>query len=169
MAYRNLMLAALLTASPALADEMTFQGHALEVDGSGDAAQLLRLRGTRYAIPGTATQIIGRAQLCLSRKDSRAGIVSVDPAGGRLAAVSRVEYQDDSSMHLVRSWLTVEAEEGNFSVVLSKLGLRQEPPANADGADEVFSSFQLRNDGVWKPAVTAVIGVEQALVDCMFH
>ena len=163
------MLAALLVASPALANEMKFQGHALEVDGVGGAAQLVRVRGTRYAIPGTSTQVIGKARVCLSGKDGRAGIVSVDPAGGRLEAVTRVEYEEDISVHLARSWLTVEAEEGSFGIVLSRLGIRQQHPGNVNAEAEVFSPFLLRDDGVWKPAVAAVIEVEQSLVDCMFR
>lgn len=169
MMVGNLMLAALLAASTPVASEMMFQGHAIEVEGAGDAARLLRVRGVRYAIPGTPTQIIGKAQACLSRRDSGAGIVSVDPVGGRLAAVSRVEYHDEPSVRLARSWLTVEAGPGNFSVELSKLGIRQGGSTGADATEEIFSPFLLRADAVWKPAVAAVIEVEQSLVDCMFN
>ncbi len=167
MSYRNWMLAALLmVSSAAMAEETAFQGHAIEAEGVADARQVLRVRGTRYAIPGTPAQIVGKAQLCLARKDSRAGIVSVDPAGGRLAAVSRVEYRDEPSLRLVKGRLTVEAGDGGFSVVLSNLGILQGNPGEA--VDEVFSPLLLRADSRWEPALAALIGVEQALVDCMF-
>lgn len=167
MWYRNLAVAALLAAAPALADEAPFQGHAIEAEGVADARQVVRVRGTRYAIPGTPAQIVGKAQLCLSRRDSGVGIVSVDPAAGRLAAVGRVAYRDEPALRLVKGRLTVEAEAGNFSVVLGNLGILQGNPG--ERADEVFTPLHLDAGSAWQPALTAMIAVEQALVDCMFH
>lgn len=167
MTYRNVLVAVLLVAPPALADETQFQGHAIEAEGVGDARQVVRVRGTRYAIPGTPAQIVGKAQLCLSRKESGAGVVSVDAAGGRLAAIARVDYRDEPAQRLAKGRLTVEAGEGGFSVVLGNLGILQATP-DANG-DEVFAPLRLRTGAGWEPAVTAMIGVEQALVDCMFH
>lgn len=166
MAYAKWMLLALLATSPVLADQTEFQGHAIEAEGVADARQVLRVRGTRYAIPGTPAQIVGKAQLCLARKDSGAGVVSVDAAAGRLAAISRVEYRDVPSNRLVKGRLTVEAGEGSFSVVLGNLGILQGVPGET--ADEVFSPLSLRPGSGWEPALAALIGVEQALVDCMF-
>ena len=166
MAYSNGLLAVLLAASPVLADEMEFQGHVIEAQGVADARLALRVRGLRYAIPGSPEQVVGKAQACLTRRDSGAGVVSVDAAGGRLIAVSRVEYRSDPLPGTIKGRLVVEAAGGGFSVVLSNLGVMQGP--TADGADEVFAPLLLRGDSGWEAALSAVIGVKQALVDCMF-
>lgn len=167
MVLGSWLLAALLAGEPAVAGTLQFEGHAVSVEGVADARQVESVRGTRYAIHGTSAQIVGKAQQCLSRKDSQAGIVSVDQAHGRLEAVSRVDYGDVPSQRLVKGRLTVEADTGAFSVVLSNLGIRQ--AGSADPMDEVFSPLQLRTGSDWELALAAMIEVEQSLVGCMFH
>ncbi|RZA20790.1 MAG: hypothetical protein EOP93_05080 [Lysobacteraceae bacterium] len=167
MAYGNWMVAALLAGSPeALADVTQFQRHAVEVEDSAGARQVLRVSGTRYSIPGTPAQIVGKARSCVSRRDSGAGVVSVDLAGGRLVAVSRVEYRHGASTRIVKGRLLVEAGAGDFSVVLSNLGLLDD--SAGDAVDEVFVPLRMDADAAWEPALAAVIQVEQALLDCMF-
>ena len=95
-----------------------------------------------------------------------AGVVSVDRDAGRLTAVSRVEYRDALALRLAKGWITVEAGEGFFSIALSKIGILQ--ASTSETADEVFSPLALGGTHAWEPALAAVIGVEQALVDCMF-
>ncbi len=107
-----------------------------------------------------------KAQVCLAGPDSRAGIVSVDAEGGRLVAISRVEFRDAERVGLAKGRLAVEAGEGAFQVVLGNLGIRQ-GAADVNG-DEVFQPLAMRPDSGWEPALAALIGVEQALVDCMF-
>ena len=166
MAYRLGILIALLATVPARADDVRFLGHAIELDAAADARQVLRARGTLYAIPGTPAQIVRKAQVCLARPDSHAGIVSVDADGGRLVAISRVEFRDAERIGLAKGRLAVEAGDGAFQVVLGNLGILQ-GNAGATG-DEVFLPLAMRPDSGWEPALTALIGVERALVDCMF-
>lgn len=166
MPYRSLLLATLFTAPLAMAAEARFQGHAVEWDDASAVHQVLRVTGTRYAVPGSPEQIVGRAQMCLSRKESMAGVVSVDRDAGRLTAVSRVEYRDEPALRLAKGWITVEAGEGFFNVVLSRIGILQ--ASTSETAEEVFSPLALGGDHAWEPALAALIAVEEALVDCVF-
>jgi hypothetical protein len=160
------MLAAALSVTGAQAGELEFQGHAVELQDHAQAPQVLRVRGTRYAIPGSREQIVAKAQLCLARKDSRSGIVSVDPAGGTLAAVSRVGYGEGAAARMVRGRLLLEADDGGFSVTLGSIGIASGP--GGDDVDQAFLPLAVHADSGWKPALGAVIGVEQALIDCLF-
>ncbi|HSD16982.1 MAG TPA: hypothetical protein VLC71_06965 [Thermomonas sp.] len=167
MKYANWMWLAFLLSVPAQAADMDFQGYAIEAEGPASGRQILRVQGKRYAIPGTPAQVVGKAQGCLSQRDSRAGVVSVDADGGRLVAVSRVEYRDGGGAHLARGWLTVDAGDGAFGVALSKIGVLQ--ASSGDAADEVFLPLGLDGGAGWEPALAAVIEVEKSLVDCMFN
>ncbi len=167
MLYANLILATLLTASPALADATEFQGHTIESDGTAEARQVLRVHGTRYSIPGSPAQIVGKAQQCLSRKDSGAGVVSTDAAAGRLVAISRVQFGQEPLLRTLKGRLTVETGTGQFGIVLSNLGVLQEGAGDA-GVEEVFSPVLQREGSGWQLALAALIGVERNLVDCMF-
>lgn len=82
------MLAAVLVAMPAVAEDVAFEGHALQVDGSREARPILRMSGTRYSIPGSATQILGKAEQCAARQPGAITEASVDAEGGRLLARS---------------------------------------------------------------------------------
>ena len=166
MAYTNWIWIAFLLAAPTQAADMEFQGYSIEADGPADARQILRVQGKRYAIPGTPVQVVGKAQLCLGRKDSSAGVVSVDAIGGRLAAVSRVNYGVEPSLRIAKGRLAIEASEGKFGVVLGNLGTAQ--ASSDDSVDPVFAPILLRGDSGWEPALTALLGVERKLVDCMF-
>jgi hypothetical protein len=166
MIFRNWALLGLLALPPAMADELEFQGHVLDVQGPAHAREVMSVRGTRYAIPGSAEQIVAKAQVCLGRKDSGAGVVSVDPAGGRLVAVGRVAYAHGALPRLVRGRLALEAGEGIFSIAL--VGLRTAEAGTADVVDPVFAPLLLHPASGWEAALGAVIGVERALVDCMF-
>ena len=52
MGCRNWVLAGMLVAMPALAEDVVFEGHAVEVDASREARPILGMRGKRYSIPG---------------------------------------------------------------------------------------------------------------------
>lgn len=159
MARGRWILAALLAASPVMAAQTEFQGHAMETDGGA----VLRVQGKRYAIPGTPAQVVVRAQACLSRGDSGAGVVSSKPQEGRLVAIGRVPF---GSHGIAKGRLTLEASDGGFSIAVSDLGIA--PAASGDHMDLVFAPV-LRNAGSdWEPAVAALIGVEEALVGCLF-
>ena len=120
MACRNWMLAAVLVAMPAVAEDVAFEGHALQVDGSREARPILRMSGTKYSIPGSATQILGKAVQCVARQPGAITGASVDAEGGRLLADSRADYRQ-KGQRSVRAKLAVEAGDGNFRVVFTEL------------------------------------------------
>ena len=78
------------------------------------ARRVLSVQGAPYSIPGSTVQAIGKAQACLARADSGVGIVSVDPVGGRLRAVSRSHYQQAGQTRLLRSRWAVDAAGGSL-------------------------------------------------------
>lgn len=164
MAYRNWMLAAALVAAPAMAEVVQFRGHALETDGAAEARHVAAMRSARYSIPGSPAQIVGKAQACLARADSGVGIVSVDAAGGRLRAVSRTGYRHDEQARMLRSRWMVEAGEGSLHIAFTDLA-----EIRGEGADEAYAPLPLRPGAGWEEALSAVIGVEQALLDCMYR
>ena len=138
MAYRHGILLMLLATVPALADDARFPGHAIETDGASDARQVLRARRALYAIPGTPAQIVRKAQVCLAGPDSHAGIVSVDAEGGRLVAISRVEFRDAERVGLAKGRLAVEAGEGlrvGFVELAAEAGLVAEEAGLGEGEE----------------------------------
>jgi hypothetical protein len=54
----------------------------LQVDASREARPILGMRGTRYSIPGSASQIVGKAEQCAARQPGALTVESVDADGG---------------------------------------------------------------------------------------
>lgn len=161
MACRNWVLAGLLVAMPAVAEDVAFQGHTLEVDAGREARPILGMRGVKYSIPGSPAQIVGKVDYCAARQPAAISVESVDAAGGRLLAESRAEYRQKGRRG-VRARMTIEAGEGNFLVVFTDLA--------TSPADALTYTPLIQQDGAgWEPALVAMIGVEQALLDCMFR
>ena len=161
MASRDWVLAGMLVAMPALAEDVAFEGHTLEVDASREARPILGMRGTRYSIPGSTSQIIGKAEYCVAQQPAAMTVQSVDATGGRLQAESRAEYRQ-KGRRSARARMTIEAAEGNFRVVFSEL--------TTSPADAVRYAPLIQQDGAgWESALEAVIGIEQPLLDCMFR
>ena len=161
MACRYWVLAAMLVAMPAMAEDVAFQGHTVEVDAASQARPILRMRGVKYSIPGSPMQIVGKAEQCVARQPGAITLESADAAGGQLRAESRAEYRQKGRRG-IRARMTVEAGEGNFRVVFSELA--------TSPADAVTYAPLIQQDGAgWEPALTAMIVVEQALLDCMFR
>ncbi len=155
------MLAAVLVAMPAVAEDVAFEGHALQVDGSREARPILRMSGTRYSIPGSATQILGKAEQCAARQPGAITEASVDAEGGRLLADSRANYRQ-KGQRSVRARMAVEAGDGNFRVVFTDLA--------TSPADAVNYAPLVQQDAAgWESALEVVIGVEQGLLECMFR
>jgi len=155
------MLAAVLVAMPAVAEDVAFEGHALQVDVSREARPILRMSGTRYSIPGSATQILGKAEQCAARQPGAITEASVDAEGGRLLADSRANYRQ-KGQRSVRARMAVEAGDGNFRVVFTDLA--------TSPADAVNYAPLVQQDAAgWESALEAVIGVEQGLLECMFR
>ena len=161
MACRTWMLAGMLVAIPALAEDVVFQGHTMQVDASREARPILGVRGVKYSIPGSATQILGKAEQCAARQPGAITGASVDPDNARLVADSRTNYRQ-KGQRSVRAKLAVEAGDGNFRVVFTDLATS---PADATN----YAPLIQQDAAGWERALEAVIGVEQGLLDCMFR
>ena len=78
-----------------------------------------------------------------------------------LQAASRAEYRYKGRTNAVVARLNVEAGAGNFRIVFTDLALSQDGGVTAP---------VLQQDGSgWEKPLGAVIGVEQAVLDCMFR
>ena len=162
MASRGWMLLVAMAALPAIAEDVPFQGHVVEVDGRQPARPVQRVTGTVYSIPGSASQIVGKAELCLSPQKAGTGAIqSVDRDNGVLLAAARAAYRYKGRTESVDARLAVEAGAGSFRLVFTDLALSR------DGA---AAGPVLQQDGSgWDKSLAAVIGVEQAVLDCMFR
>ena len=162
MASRGWLLVVAFAAMSVHAEEVGFQGHSVEVDGRQPARPVQRITGTTYSIPGSASQIVGKAEICLSPQKAGTGAIqSVDRDNGVLQAASRAEYRYKGRTNAVVARLNVEAGAGNFRIVFTDLALSR------DGA---AAGPVLQQDGSgWDKSLVAVIGVEQAVLDCMFR
>mgnify|MGYP003397913929 FL=1 len=155
------MLAGVLVAMPAVAEDVAFQGHVVQVDASREARPILRVGGVKYSIPGSATQILGKAEQCVARQPGAITGAAVDAEGGRLLADGRANYRQ-KGQRSVRARMAVEAGDGNFRVVFTELG--------TSPADAVNYAPLVQQDAAgWESALEAVIGMEQGLLDCMFR
>ena len=161
MACRNWVLAVMLVAMPALAEDVAFEGHTLQVDGSREARPILRMSGTKYSVPGSATQILGKAEQCVARQVGAITGASVDAEGVRLLADSRANFRQ-KGQRSVKAKLAVEAGDGNFRVVFTDLATS---PADATN----YAPLVQQDAAGWENALVAIIGVEQGLLDCMFR
>lgn len=164
MAKRGWALVALLAAAPAMAEVVRFQGHSIEVGVTDGARRVLSVQGAPYSIPGSTAQTIGKVQACLARADSGVGIVSVDPAGGRLRAISRSQYQQAGEARLLRSRWAVDATGGSFRITLSDLA-----DIRGTGVDESYAPLSIADDSGWQEPLAAVMAVEKSLLDCMYR
>src|SRR5690606_22882928 len=106
--FRYLVLAGTLAAFPVAAEDVQFEGHVLEVDASQEARVIVRMAGTRYRLPGTAAQIVDKAEKCVTGQKGLA-LVSTDAAGGTLAASGRADYRQRWSTRSIRANLRIEA------------------------------------------------------------
>lgn len=155
------MLAAMLVTMPALAEDVSFEGHTLQVDASRDARPILRVGGVKYSIPGSATQILGKAEQCALRQPAGLASISLDAENARLVADSRAAFRL-KGQRSVKAKLAVEAADGNFRVVFTGLAT-----STADGGN--YTPLVQQEGAGWQSALVAIIGVEQGLLDCMFR
>lgn len=93
----------LVLAVPAVAEVVPFKGYSVEIDNISDSRRVLAMRGVTYAIPGTSAQVIAKAQGCLAKPDSAAGVISTNPEGGHLVAISRLGYSHDGEQHMLKT------------------------------------------------------------------
>ena len=155
------MLAGMLVAMPAVAEDVVFQGHTVQVDAGREARPILRMSGTRYSIAWSTSQIVGRAEQCAASQPDAITVESADVDTGQLVASARVEYRK-KGRRSARARMTVEAGEGNFRVVFTELA--------STPVDAISYAPLIQQDGAgWESALEAIIGIEQPLLDCMFR
>ena len=161
MGCRNWVLAGMLVAMPALAEDVVPEGPAVAGDASREARPILGMRGTRYSIPGSVSQIVGKAEQCATRQPGALTVESVEADAGRLVAGGRAEYRQ-KGRRSVRARMTLEAGEGTFRVVFNDLAT-----ASADAGG--FAPLIQQDAAGWENALEALIAIEQPLLDCMFR
>ena len=164
MKFRYLVLAGTLAAFPVAAEDVQFEGHVLEVDASQEARVIVRMAGTRYRLPGTAAQIVDKAEKCVTGQKGLA-LVSTDAAGGTLAASGRADYRQRWSTRSIRANLRIEASDGYFRI--EQTDLAQAEGGSAELADDAYAPVSHAGD--WENAVTAAIAMESRLVDCLYR
>lgn len=164
MKFRYLVLAGTLAAIPLAAEEVQFEGHVLEVDASQEARAIVRMEGTRYRLPGTAAQIVDKAEKCITGQNGLA-LVAADPVAGTVAARGRADYRQMWSTRSIRANLQIEADDGYFRIVQSELAQAQGGSAESD--DAAYAPISQAGD--WESAVSAAITMETRLVDCLYR
>ena len=156
---------ATLACFPAMAEDVAFEGRTLEVEAGQDTRNILRIVGPRYQVNGTAGQIMDKARGCLASRQG-VSVEAAEATSGQLVAISRTNYRALWSTYSVRSRLAIEAGDGHFRIVQSDLGVAQ--ASSADAGDNDYALLQQQGAG-WDNAVSAVIAVEQELIDCVYR
>ena len=159
------LLVAALACLPALAEDVAFEGRTLEVEpGPDDTRTIVRIVGTRYQVNASATQLIDKARTCLAGQGS-ISVEAGDAASDRLVANSRVNYRAGWGTRSARSRIDIEASDGYFRIVQSELGVADVGVAEAGDGDYGV----LQQTGSWDDAVSAMITLEQGVIDCLYR
>lgn len=162
MRLRLPILLAVLALIPAVAAEVQFNGHTLEVPDGQDNGPIQRMLGAQYNFPGSAEQIIARAQTCAAGVPGLT-VESADPAGGALVLRVDVEYRSGFSSRRIRSRMGFGAAEAAFRINETEIAVGE---SSNDAAGFVPLT---RQDGGWEKGLEALIGAENALVDCLYR
>lgn len=160
---RILWLAAALAAMPALAEEVPFNGRMLELGTGGEARPILRMSGTRYAIPRTGEQLVELARSCLAGQGGVA-VESTDPAQGLLLASVETGFRASFSAQTLRSRLRFEAGDGRFQIIESDFALAQ----SGDEGSVAYLPL-VQSGGIWEKGLAALLQTENRLVDCLYR
>lgn len=159
----GLLVAALVTlpALAALAEDVPFKGRTLEVDANQEARPILRMVGSRYALPRTQAQLFEKGKACLAGPGVT--LTAEDAVLGTLSLDVRTEFSAGFSDRAVRSRLLLEVGEGYFQLTESELA-----QARTDGDDgEVFVPL-VEDDDIWEDALDALVKRETGWVDCLY-
>ncbi|MFT4180235.1 MAG: hypothetical protein QM612_12385 [Thermomonas sp.] len=157
---RSLFLIAMLLAVPAVAEDVAFQRHVLDVDTSLEHRPIRGISGTQYAFPGTSGRIMDKAQACMQGVEGLV-VASSDTEKGRLEVGVRIGYRKRWADRGVASKMTVEAGDGVFRITHSDLRYMQE-----DSGGYVPLAHR---QGDWDGALEELIAREQRVIDCMFR
>lgn len=164
-----LWLAVALAVTPAMAEDVSFNGRMLElgvgvgVGADADARPILGMRGTQYAIQRNGEQLVEMARGCLA---GQGGVVveSTDPAQGLLLASVETRFRASFSAQALRSRLRFEAGDGHFQVIESDFAL-----ARDDGEGSVAYGPLVQSGGIWEKGLEALVQTENRLVDCLYR
>lgn len=155
------MLAAALAAVPALAADVTYNGHTLQFADGQDSGPIQRMLGAQYNFPGTAADIIGRAQTCAT---GVAGLTveSADPASGALVLRASTEFRSGFSSRPIRSRIDIAAAEAAYVISESEIQVQQ-------GSAEAGFTPLTHGEGGWEKGLDALIGLENKVTDCLYR
>lgn len=157
-------LVAVLAVMPAQAEDVPFNGRTLEVAADQEAQPILRMVGTRYALPRTQVQLLERAKTCLGGQ-AEVSIASEDAETGIIEADVRIPFRSGFSDRVVRSRLTLELGEGYFQ--LTESALAQARTDRGEGEAELFEPL-VKSDGIWEKALRALTDRETGWTDCLY-
>lgn len=162
MKLRLVILAAVLAAAPALAADVTYNGHTLQLADGQDNAPIQRMLGAQYNFPGTAADIITRAQTCAT---GIAGlkVESADPATGSLVLRASTEFRSGFSSRPIRSRIDIAAAEAAYVISESEIEVAQ---GSAEDAGYVPLTH---GEGGWEKGLDALIGLENKVTDCLYR
>lgn len=126
-----LVLALGFSAAPVMAEQVDFQGHTLEIDTTKGPRLITKMISPTYQAPGSARDIILRAQTCVAKHLSNNKVANIpggpvievsQPENGFLVANSRVPYRSLVLVQMsVKSRFTIEAREGRFRITQTDL------------------------------------------------
>lgn len=132
---------------------------------------LTEVVGAPVATQGTAAEIAARAEACLVRtlRSGEGGrvILSRNAASGVVVAANALTYHDGPAPYMLRSRVTVQAQNGRFRIRHDSIERRH---------DQSFGAIILRNTP-WRPvgkwwgsgwalAEAALTGVSQRITAC---
>ncbi len=156
----SILLAAFLLI-PAQAGQVQFSGRTLDVGDGQDNGPIQRMVGAEYNIPGTAADIIGRAQTCAASVDGLS-LVGASPDSGTLVLRANVDYRSGFSARTIHSRLDFLASDSVFQITETELEVRE------GGGDADFTALT-QADGSWEKGLDALVGLENKLVDCLYR
>ncbi len=160
-----LALAAWAMVTPALADDVSFQGHVLDVDASQSPAVVRTTTGSRYVVAADAATLATRARACLAAQPGVTGVAAADGASGRIEADLAVQRISFFSSFRARSRIAVETGDQAFQ-------LRQSGLVRAtvgEGGSEGASGPVAAPDAGGGKVLEALFEAEQQLVDCLYR
>ena len=163
--HRILILAALLAAGPAMAEDIQYDNHTLQVEDNAELRRILQISGPLYQVRGSSQDLVGKARGCLA---GIRGVSILDAESDDVAVVSdaRFDYRAMFSARSVRSRLSVQVGDGRFQLVHTQLGMAQ--AKGSEAADDAYVALLYRSGGSGD-ALDVLLAGEQGLVDCMYR
>jgi len=159
--HRLIVLAA-LALGPAFAADEPYNGHTLEIADGQDNGPIQRILSAQYTIPGTAADIVNRAQTCAGGVEGLT-VEASNPEAGALVVRTSAEYRSGFSGWTIRSRMDFGAADAAFRIAASDIAVRQ-----GSGDAAAFVPLSKGTSG-WEKALEALLDQENRLVDCMYR